>query len=125
MARSPELARLFQQPQSPAQRHYEICRAYFHESTPADELARRFHLHVGTVRAIVRDFARNPDVSVFFLTPQPGRKASPKRNAIHDRACALRRQGLTLEDIHTPLDREGHTVSESYLFRILQRAGLA
>ena len=125
MARSPELARLFQQPHSLAQRHYEICRAYFHESIPADELAQRFHLHVGTVRAIVRDFARNPDVNAFFLTPQPGRKASPKRDAIHDRACALRRQGLTLEDIHTTLDREGHTVSESYLFRILQRAGLA
>ena len=125
MARSPELARLFQQPHSLAQRHSEIGRASFHESIPADELAQRFHLHVGTVRAIVRDFARNPDVNAFFLTPQPGRKASPKRDAIHDRACALRRQGLTLEDIHTTLDREGHTVSESYLFRILQRAGLA
>ena len=28
MARSPELARLFQQPDLPAQRHYEICRSY-------------------------------------------------------------------------------------------------
>lgn len=125
MARSPELARLFQQPQSPAQRHYEICRAYFHESPSADELAQRFHLHVGTVRAIVRDFALNPDVNAFFLMPQPGRKPAPKREAIHDRACALRRQGLALEDIHTTLDQEGHTVSESYLFRLLQRAGLA
>ena len=43
MARSQELARLFQHPDSPAQRRYEICRAYFHERTPADELARRFH----------------------------------------------------------------------------------
>ena len=32
MARSPELARLFQLPDLPAQRHYEICRAYFHDS---------------------------------------------------------------------------------------------
>ena len=62
MARSPELARLFQDPDSPAQRRYEICRAYFHEHTPADELARRFHLHVDSVRAIVRDFARDPDL---------------------------------------------------------------
>jgi hypothetical protein len=125
MARSQELARLFQQPDSPAQRRYEICRAYFHEATPADELARRFHLHVGSVRAIVRDFARNPDVHAFFPTAQPGRKASPKRDAIRDRACALRRQGFTLADIHATLDQEGHTVSESYLFRVLQRAGLA
>ena len=30
MARTEELARLFQQPNSPAQRRYEICRAYFY-----------------------------------------------------------------------------------------------
>src|SRR5512135_1642316 len=55
MARSQERARLFQQPNSPPQRRYEICHAYFHEGSTADELAERFHLHVGTVRAIVRD----------------------------------------------------------------------
>jgi DNA-binding transcriptional regulator LsrR (DeoR family) len=63
MARSQELARLFQRPHSPAQRHYEICRAYFHEGSTADQLAERFDLHVDTVRAIVRDFARDPDVN--------------------------------------------------------------
>ena len=40
MARSQELARLFQHPDSPAQRRYEICRAYFHEGASADQLAR-------------------------------------------------------------------------------------
>ena len=53
-----EVARLFQQPDLPAHRHYEVCRAYFHESTPAEQIARRFYLHVATVRAIARDFAR-------------------------------------------------------------------
>jgi len=125
MARSQELARLFQQPASPAQRRFEVCRAYFLERTPADELALRFQLHVGTVRAIVRDFARNPDINAFFRAAQPGRKTSPKRDAIHDRACALRRQGRTLADIRAQLDQEAHPVSESYLFRVLQRAGLA
>src|SRR5207248_9108275 len=42
MARTQDLSRLFQQPESPAHRHFEVCRAYFLESTPADELARRF-----------------------------------------------------------------------------------
>jgi transposase len=125
MARSQELAHLFQQPASPAQRRFEVCRAYFLEHTPASELAQRFQLHVGTVRAIVQDFARNPDVKAFFCAAQPGRKTSPKRQAIAERAGALRRQGLTLADIRTQLDQEGHTVSESYLFRVLQRAGLA
>jgi transposase len=124
MARSPELARLFQQPDLPAQRHYEICRAYFHESTPADEIAQRFDLQVGSVRAIVRDFARDPDLNAFFATAKPGRKSSPKRDAIQERACALRRQGATLADIRAALQREGFDISESYLFRVLRHAGL-
>ena len=107
MARSPELARLFQRPDLPAQRHYETCRAYFHESTPADEIAQRFDLHVGSARAIVRDFARDPDLNAFFATARPGRKTSPKRDAIHQRACELRRQGATLADIRAALQR-GH-----------------
>jgi transposase len=125
MARSPELARLFERPDLPAQCHYEICRAYFHDAITADEIAQRFHLHVGSVRAIVRDFARDPDVNAFFAAVAPGRKTSPKRDAILQRAGELRRQGATLADIHAALKREGFDVSESYLFRVLRRAGLA
>jgi transposase len=124
MARSQELARLFQQPDSPAQRRYEVCRAYFLEDATADQLAQRFRLHVGTVRALVRDFAREPDIAAFFATEPPGRKTAPKRQAIQQRACALRDQGATLAEIRATLQREGFDVSESYLFRILHRAGL-
>ena len=125
MARSPELARLFQQPDSPAHRHYEICRAYFHESAPADHIAKRFHLHVGSVRAIVHDFARDPDVNSLFAAVRPGRRTSPIRDAVHERACSLRRQGATLADIRAALQQEGFDVSEPYLFRLLRREGLA
>ena len=124
MARSQELAHLFQQPDSPAHRHYEVCRAYFYESTPADEIAKRFHLHSDSVRAIVRDFARAPDINSLFAATKPGPKASPKRDAIHERACALRRQGATLADIRAALEQDGLDVSESYLFRLLHRAGV-
>jgi transposase len=125
MARSQELAHLFQQPDSPAHRHYEICRAYFYESAPADEIAKRFHLHSDSVRAIVRDFAREPDVNSLFTATKPGPKASPKRDSIHERACALRRRGATLAEIRTTLKQDGFDVSESYLFRLLRREGLA
>ena len=118
--------RLFQQPDSPAHRHYEVCRAYFHESAPADEIAQRFHLHADTVRAIVRDFARNLDVNAFFAAAEPGRKTAPKRDAIQERACELRRRGEKPWRLSAPaLQREGLDVSESYLFRLLRRAGLA
>jgi transposase len=124
MARSQEIARLFQEPVLTAQRQYEICRAYYCECAPADEIASRFHLHSCSVRAIVRDFARNPDVNALFTATRPGRKASPKRDAIQERACELRRQGATLADIRAALKEEGVDVSESYLFRLLRRAGL-
>jgi len=125
MARSQELSHLFQQPDSPAHRRYEICRAYFYESAPADEIAKRLHLHSCSVRAIVRDFARHPDVNSLFTTTRPGPKASPKREAIYERACALRRQGATLAEIRAALEQDGFDVSESYLFRLLRRAGVA
>jgi len=124
MARSRELACLFRQPHSPVQRRYEICRAYFHEGATADQLAERFGLHVGTVRVIVRDFARNPDINAFFTADRPGPKHAPKRTAIQSRACELRRQGKTLAETRAALLQEGFDVSESYLFRVLDRAGL-
>jgi transposase len=124
MARSHDLARLFQQPDSPAQRHYEVCRAYFLEGSTAQQLAQRFQLHIGTVRALVHDFASHPDINAFFKAGQLGRKTAPKRQAIQETAGALRRQGATLTDIHARLQREGFDVSESYLFRVLRRAGV-
>jgi transposase len=125
MARSQELAHLFGQPDSPSHRRYEICRAYYYESAPADLIAKRFHLHSCSVRAIVRDFARDPDVNSLFTAARPGPKASPKRDAIHERACELRRRGATLGDIRATLKQDGFDVSESYLFRLMRRAGVA
>jgi transposase len=125
MARSPDLTRLFRLPESPAHRRFEVCRAYFLESTPADDIAQRFQLHGDTVRAIVRDFARDPDVNSFFAAAVPGPKTAPKRDTIQLRACELRREGATLPAIRATLEAEGFDVSESYLFRLLQRSGLA
>jgi hypothetical protein len=125
MARSQELARLFQQPESIAQRDYEIFRAYFLDQRTANELADRFGLHVGTVRAMLRDFARRPDLGQFFCTPPPSDRPAPKRDAIRDRACDLRRQGHALADIRAQLLTEGHSISEAYLFRLLQDEDLA
>jgi hypothetical protein len=125
MARSDHLASLFQQPLTAAQRHYEICRGYFLEHATAEALAQRYQLHVDSVRAIVRDFARQPDLHRFFQPANRGRRTAPKRQAVSDRACELRRLGYALQDIRNQLACEGHHLSESYLFRLLQRAGLA
>lgn len=124
MARSQELSHLFQHPESAAQRHYEIYRAYFLEHLTAAEVAQRFGLQVDSIRSLVRDFARQPDLGQCFRTAHTVDRPAPKRASIRDRACELRRQDHTLEAIRTQLQAEGHTVSEAYLFRLLQDEGL-
>jgi len=96
MARSDELAGLFEHPNGSLHRRFEICRAYFLERQTARAIADRFRLHVGTVQAVVRDFAADPDLSQFFVVTGPGRKTSPKRDAVRERAAALRRERWTL-----------------------------
>jgi hypothetical protein len=123
MARSSQLADLFRQPSLVAQRHYEICKAYFLDETPAEQLATRFSLNTDSVRAIVRDFAANPNLEQFFVVKQPGRQTAPKRDQLAAQIEELRGAGLRLCDIQEQLKSQGHTISESYLSRILAQHG--
>jgi transposase len=124
MARSTQLADLFRSPALVAQRNYEICKAYYLEEAAAEQLAERFGLHPDSVRAIVRDFARDPDLQQFFVVNRPGRQTAPKRDALSAQILRLRQQGLTLAQIRQRLHEQGHSISESYLSRILSRQGL-
>lgn len=125
MARSDTLTHLFQQPVNPVHRRFEVCRAYFLEALSAPAIGKKFDLHFGTVQAIVRDFAANADLNQFFITTRPGRKTSPKREAIAELAAELRRQGQTLSEIRVGLADQGEEVSESYLATILREQGFA
>ena len=125
MARSDVLTRAFQEPRSSAHRHFEICRAYFLENATAPALAEQFGLHVGTVQAIVRDFAADPDLERFFVSTRPGRKTSPKRESVRDQATTLRQAGHTLGEIHGQLAQQGQDISESYLAAILREQGFS
>ena len=84
MARSSALAGLFGQPTLTAHLHYEICKAYFLDEVSAEQLAQRFDLHPDSVRAIVRDFAQDPDLQQFFTVKRPGRQTAPKRDKLLD-----------------------------------------
>jgi transposase len=125
MARSDALTRAFQEPGSPAHRHFEICRAYFLENASAPTLAEQFGLHVGTVQALVRDFAANPDLEQFFVNTRPGRKTSPKRESVREQVATLRRAGQTLGEIHQHLTEQGQEISESYVATILREQGFS
>jgi len=125
MARSDELALMFAKPTVAVHRRFEVCRAYFMEHLTAGAIAERFGLHVGSVQVMVRDFAANPKLDHFFVSNRPGRKTSPKREAITQRMAALRREGKTLGQIRLCLREDGYEISESYLARILREAGFS
>jgi hypothetical protein len=125
MARSTELADLFRAPALVAQRRYEICKAYFLDRMPAEQLAQLFGLHPDSVRAVVRDFAADPDLQQFFVVSRPGRQAAPKRDELTEDVLRLRRQGLSLGQIRERLQGQGRAISASYLYRILASHGLA
>jgi alkylated DNA nucleotide flippase Atl1 len=119
MARSTQLADLFRCPALVAQRNYEICKAYYLDQATAEQLAERFGLHPDSIRAIVRDFAHDPDLEQFFVINRPGRQTAPKRDALSEDIIRLRREGLTLAQIQQRLQQHGHSISESYISRIL------
>ena len=125
MARSTQLADLFRSPALVAQRNYEICKAYYLDQATAEQLAERFSLHPDSVRAIVRDFAHDADLEQFFVVNRPGRQTAPKRDTLLEDIIRLRQQGLTLAQIQQHLHEQGHSISESYLSRILARQGFA
>ena len=124
MARSTPLANLFRQPTLTAQLHYEICKAYFRDGDTAEQIASRFSLQPDSVRSIVNDFARDPDLDRFFLFEKPGPGVAPKRDARRQAVLDLRRQGLGLAQIKEHLEDE-HPISESSIYRILHQEGLA
>jgi transposase len=125
MARSHELALIFAEPTLPVHRRFEVCRAYFMEHLTAAAIAERFGLHLGSVQVMVRDFAADPNIEHFFVSNRPGRKTSPKREAIAQRVDGLRRAGKTLGQIRLCLQEDGYEISESYLARILREAGFS
>src|SRR5260370_1285747 len=76
------------------------------------------------ILAITAHLRLPPPPTPFPPPARRGRKPAPKHAALQNRACELRRQGAPLASIHATLQGEGFDVSESYLFRILGRAGL-
>src|SRR5438132_881307 len=81
----------FATPADATQRRYEGLRAYFLEDLPAAEAALRVGWATETLNAAVRDFrAGRRD---FFVTPKPGPKSAPAKDAARAQLVAVRRAG--------------------------------
>jgi transposase len=93
-------------------RRYEGLRAYLYEGLSAEEAADRVGWAPETLSAAVRDFRAGR--REFFVTPKPGPKSAPAKDAARARIVALRRQGHSAYEISealgstdTPLNRTG------------------
>lgn len=120
-----DLARFFLEPASPTQRQYEALRAYFVDGLPSKEVARRFGYKPGSFRVLCHQF-RHDSHPQFFLTPHRGPQKAPKRDRRRQRVVALRKQNLSIYDIHLILKREHEdTLSTATIAQILREEGFA
>jgi len=117
-------ARVFLQPANSTHRQYEALRAFFVETLPSKEAARRFGYSEGSFRVLVHQFRQNP-LRSFFLPPAKGPRQAPKSDPWRDKIVQARKQNLSVYDISRVLNEEGRRLSPVYIGRILKEEGFA
>lgn len=102
----------FADPVEPTQRRYEALRAYLYEGLPAAQAATRFGYTEASLLSAARDFRAGK--REFFVSPQPGPKSAPAKEAARPRVIELRQGGHSVYEIaaalvgsDTPLNRTG------------------
>ena len=118
------LARIFSEPSNATHRQYEALRAHFLEGLSAAQVAERFGYTVGSFRVLASNFRRNPQRK-FFVSPNKGPQAAPKRDTMREKVVALRKQNLSIYDISAVLERQGHKLSAVSVSTILKEEGFA
>lgn len=117
-------ARFFLVPSNITHRRYEALRAYFVDRLSSREAAARFGYTEGSFRVLVHSFRRNPN-RLFFLPPAKGPQKAPKRERVRETVVALRKQNLSIYDIHRVLQEKGSGLSPVSISLILKEEGFA
>jgi hypothetical protein len=118
-----DLALAFLRPTNSTHRRYEALRAYFVEHLPSAEAARRFGYTPGSFRVLCHEFRLNPERQFFLATQRP--RAAPKSDPLRERIIALRKQNLSIYDIHQELAHAGGSLSPVAISIILKEEGFA
>ena len=118
------LANAFLQPRNSTHRQYEALRAYFVEGLPSAEAARRFGYSPGGFRVLCHQFRQDPQ-RAFFLPPNKGPAAAPKRDRAREKVIALRKQHLSVYDISRSLEETDDRLSPAAISLILKEEGFA
>ncbi|TRZ87153.1 hypothetical protein D4R89_10110 [bacterium] len=116
--------RFFLVPANATQRRYEALRAYFVEGLRSREAASRFGYSEGGFRVLVHTFRQNPERS-FFLPPARGPQKAPKKDSLRETVIALRKQNLSIYDIHRVLQTQGSLLSPVSISLLLKEEGFA
>ena len=111
----------FAVPSGAAQRRYEALRAYLYEGVLATEAAGRVGWAPETLHSAVRDFrAGRRD---FFVTPKPGPKSAPAKDAARARIVALRRRGHSAYEISEALAATDTPLNRTSVAEVLAEEG--
>lgn len=117
-------ARFFLVPSNITHRQYEALRAYFVDRLRGREVAARFGYTEGSFRVLAHSFRRHPD-RPFFLPPAKGPQKTPKRDNVRETVIALRKQNLSIYDIHRVLQEQGRLLSPVSISLLLKEEGFA
>jgi transposase len=123
--RSQSVARVggdfFAFPTEPNHRRYEALRAYLFDGDSAVDVAARFGYTVAAVTSMARDFRSGQ--RDFFLTPKPGPKSAPAKDAARTRIIELRQAGHSAYEISAQLAAEGTPLNRTGVAEVLAVEG--
>ncbi|MGH7751394.1 MAG: hypothetical protein ACREN5_01145, partial [Gemmatimonadales bacterium] len=115
-------ARFFVEPQHPRQRQYEALRAYFVEGLPSAVAARRFGYTPGSFRVLCHSFRQGPRRE-FFQAIARGPQVQTKKDPARPLIVALRKQHLSIYDIHDALTQQGNALSLTAIHEVVRAEG--
>jgi len=116
-----DLVEYFANPLAPRQRQYEAVRAVVCEKRPVAEVAEKFEYQSSTLYSLIRD-AKSGRVEL-FPTVRSGPRGRRTPADLEKTIVALRREGLSTDDIQARLAEDGANVSASTIERILKALG--
>jgi hypothetical protein len=119
----------FHEPDNIYQKQYEALRAFYYEKKQAKEVAKKFGYKVSAFYSLVRDFKisikQETPYSKFFKRFKLGKKPRPDKNEVDSQIIELRKIYLSVEEIKVIMDAKNVSVSEGYIYGIIQKEGFA
>jgi hypothetical protein len=115
----------FLNPTNSTHRQYEALRAFYVDKITSSEAARCFGYSPGSFRVLCHQFLKEDPVRQFFLPPQKGPQAAPKRDPVRQTVTQLRKQNLSVYDIQRVLAEKNTRLSTVSIAKILNEEGFA